>query len=101
MTRPIAPLPTPEQIAATPELVTLYALGQLLELTFRTLVSIHPDLGTPEVPYWAIDPSRARRAAHRLIMAASHLEVRIQQYRAALDLDRQTDATRLGDDPPF
>jgi hypothetical protein len=101
MKRPIAPLPTPEQIAATPELVALYVVGQGLELTFRTLVSIHPDLDNPEVPYWAIDPSRVRRAAHRLVMAASHLEARIQQYLAALDLDRQTDATRLKDDLPF
>jgi len=101
MTRPIAPLPTPEQIAATPELVALYALAQALELAFRTLVAAHPGLDNPEVPYWAIEPSRARRAAQRLIMPASHLEARIQQYLTALDLDRQTDAARLEDDLPF
>jgi hypothetical protein len=101
MTRPVAPLPTPEQIAETPERVALHALGQVLELTFRTLVSIHPDLDNSEVPYWAIDPSRASRAAHRLVMAASHLEARIEEYLTALDLDRQTDAARLEDDLPF
>ena len=101
MTRPSAPLPTPEQIAETPELVALYALGQVLELTLRTLVSIHPDLDDPDVPYWVIEPLRARQAAHRLVMAASHLEARIQQYLAALNLDRQTDAARLKDDLPF
>jgi hypothetical protein len=101
MTRPSAPLPTPEQIAETPELVALHALGQVLELTLRTLVSIHPDLDDPDVPYWVIEPSRARQAAHRLVMAASHLEARIQQYLAALNLDRQTDAARLKDDLPF
>jgi len=95
MKRPIDSLPTPEQIAETPELVALNALEHMLELTLRTLVGAHPDLVDPDVPYWAIDPSRARRAAHRLVMAASHLEARIQQYRTALDLDRQTN-----DDPP-
>ncbi len=101
MTRPIPPLPTPEQIAETPERVALHALGQVLELTLRTLVSIHPDLDNPEVPYSAIDPSRARRLAHRLVLAASHLEVGIDEYLAALDLDRQTDAARLEHDLPF
>jgi hypothetical protein len=101
MTRPIAPLPTPEQIAKTPELVVLHALEHVLELAFRTLVSIHPGLDNPEVPYWVIEPSRDRQAAHRLVMAASHLEARIQQYLAALDLDQQTDAARIEDDLPF
>jgi hypothetical protein len=101
MTRPIAPLPTPEQIAETPELVALCALGLGLELAFRTLVAAHPGLDDPDVPYWVIEPSRARQAAHRLVRVASHLEARIQQYLAALDLDRKTDATRLEDDLPF
>jgi hypothetical protein len=58
-------------------------------------------IDNPEAPYWAIDPSRARRLAHRLVMAASHLEVGIDEYLAELDLDRRTDAARLEDDLPF
>jgi len=101
MNRSIAPLPTPEQIAETPELVTLHILEHVLELTFRSLVADHPGLADPEVPYWAIDPSRARRAAHRLVRTASRLEARIQGYLTALDLDRRTNAPPPDDDRPF
>jgi hypothetical protein len=101
MKRPLTSLPTPEQIAETPELVALHTLEHVLELTFRTLVSIHPELADPDVPYWAIDPSRTRHVAHRLVMAASHLETQIQGYLAALELDRQTRVERLEDDLPF
>jgi hypothetical protein len=101
MKRPVASLPTPEQIAETPELVALHALEYMLELTLRTLVGVHPDLVDPDVPYWAIDPSRARQAAHRLVMVASHLELRIQEYLTALELDQQTNDDRREDDLSF
>ncbi len=101
MTRPLTPLPTPEQIAEAPELVAFHALEHMIELTFCTLVSIHPGLADPEVPYWAIDPSRARQAAHRFVMAASHLQTRIEEYLAALDLDQKIDARPPDDDLPF
>ncbi len=96
-----ASVPTPEQIVETPERVTLHTLDHVLALTCRMLVSIHPDLNDPDVPYWAIDPSRTRLAAHRLVIAASQLQARIEGYLAALDLDRQTDAGRPEDDLPF
>jgi hypothetical protein len=101
MKNPAALLPTPEQIAETPELVALHALEYTLELTLRTLVAGHPDLVDSDVPYWAIEPSRARRAAHRLVMAASHLEARIQEYRTAIELDQQANDDRLEDDLSF
>lgn len=101
MTRPVAPLPTPEQIAETPELLVLHTLENGLELMFRTLLSIHPGLDDPEVPYWALDPSRTRQAAHRLVLAAAHLETRIQEYLTALDLDQRTHAARPEDDRTF
>jgi len=101
VSRSIAALPTPEQISETPELVALHALAHGLELTFRTLVGAHPDLDDPDVPYWAIDPSRLRKAAHHLVMAASRLDARIEEYLTALELDRHTDADHLDDDLPF
>jgi hypothetical protein len=94
-------LPTPEQIAENPELVPLHALEQALELTYRTLVSIYPDLDDPEVPYWAIDPSRTRQAAHRLVIAGAQLKARIEEYGAILDLERLTDANQPDEDLPF
>jgi hypothetical protein len=63
MTRPIAVLPTPEQITDAPELVALHALAHGLELTFRTLVGAHPDLDDPDVPY---GPSIHRDSGKRL-----------------------------------
>jgi hypothetical protein len=101
MKRPVASLPTPEQIAETPELVALHALEHVLELTLRTLVGVHPGLHDPEVPYWAIDPSRTRQVAHCLVMAISQLNKQIDGYLAALDLDRQTEPGRPSDDIPF
>lgn len=100
MTRSI-PLPTPEQIAEAPERVILHALEHMLELTCRMFGSIHPDLNDPDVPYWAIDPSRTRQLAHRFVMAASQLQTQIEEYLTALDLDRKTDADRPEDDLPF
>jgi hypothetical protein len=101
MKRSLTSLPTPEQIAATPELVVLHTLEHVLELTFRTLVSIHPELVDPEVPYWAIDPSPTRHLAHSLVRAASQLEAQIEEYLAALERVRQTDLERREDDLPF
>jgi hypothetical protein len=99
--RPVVALPTPEQIAEQPELVALYALAHGLGLAARALVGAYPNLDDPEVPHWAIDPSRARRAAHHLVMAASHLQSRIDEYLAALELDRQDYAESISDDLPF
>ena len=76
-------------------------LEHVLELTFRTLVSIHPELVDPEVPYWAIDPSPTRHLAHSLVRAASQLEAQIEEYLAALEHVRQTDLERREDDLPF
>jgi hypothetical protein len=89
------------QIAETPELATLHALDHAIELTFRSIVAAHPGLDNEDAPYWVIKPSRSQCAASHLLAAASHLQQRIEQYRAVLDLDRQTHADRFDDDLPF
>lgn len=99
--RPVALLPTPEQTAESPELLAIHALAHSLELNDRTLISVCPDLDDPDVPYWAIDSSRARRAPHHLLTAAARLQERIDEYLAALDLDRQEHAEVISDDLPF
>ena len=101
MTRPFAALPTPEQIAEAPELVTLSALDQAIELTLRTLIAVYPGLDDTEVPYWVAEPSRAQREALHLVTTAAHLRERIERYVAGLELDRRTGAARFEDDLPF
>ena len=101
MKGPLAPLPTPEQIAETPERVTLHALDHAIELTIRTLVAAHPGLDDTDVPYWVAEPSRSQRQAHHLVTAAHHLRERIERYLAALDLERRSSDARFEDDLPF
>jgi hypothetical protein len=100
MKRPVAALPTPRQIAQTPELGTLHALDHAIELTIRTLVAVHPGLDDTDVPYWVAEPSRSQREALHLVTAADHLREPIEQYLAGLDLDRRTSAS-FEDDLPF
>ena len=94
-----ASLPTPEQIAEFPELVPLHTLLHATQLAVRSIVAAHPDLDGAGVPYWAIEPSETRRAAHRLVLAASQIERQIKRYLEALDRERNTDP--LDTDPPF
>ena len=101
MTRSFAALPTPEQIAETPELVTLCALDQAIELALRTLVAVYPGLDDTEVPYWVAEPSRAQREALHLVTAADHLRDRIERYIGGIDLDRRTGEACFEDDLPF
>jgi hypothetical protein len=101
MSRPVAALPTPEQIAETPELVALCALGQAIEITLRTLVAVYPGLDDTDVPYWVIEPSRAQREALHLMTAADQLRERIERYTALLELERRSSAARFEDDLPF
>jgi len=88
--------PTPDELADTPELAIVTALDDLLELTLRTLVSVHPQLGDDECPYWARRTSPASEAADRILVAARPLAVALQAYeRAVVRIrDDQRDADR-------
>jgi len=101
MKSPVAALPTPGQIAETPELATVHALDHAIELTVRTLVAVHPGLDDNEAPYWVAEPSRPQREALRLVAAAHHLRERIEQYVAVLKLEQRSRAARFEDDLPF
>ena len=101
MKRPAAALPTPEQIAETPERVTLSGLDPAIELTIRTLIAVRPGLDDADVPYWVIEPSKAQREAHPLVTVAYHLRQRIEQYLAVLDVNRRIGQARFEDDLPF
>lgn len=107
MNRPVsrlaspASLPTPEQIVEFPELVPLHALAHGIELTVRSIVAAHPGLGDFEAPYWVLDRSRTRHVAHRLVIAASHLQNQIDEYILYLGRDRQNHRDPLEDDLSF
>ena len=94
-------LPTPRQIAQTPELVALHALMHALELATRTMVATHPDLDGGEAPYWVTSAGRDRRSALRIANRASRLqgliEIHIAQYTACSE-SRDFD---LEEDLPF
>jgi hypothetical protein len=99
--RPRSALPTPRQIAETPELVALHALNHALELTTRALVAAHPDLDGDEAPYWVTSDDRGRRSALRIATRASRLqgliEIHIAQHTACSE-NRDFD---LDEDLPF
>ena len=99
--RPRSALPTPRQIAETPELVALHALTHALELATRTMVAVYPDLEGDEAPYWVTSTSRAQRSALRIANRASRLqgliEIHIAQHTACSE-NRDFD---LDEDLPF
>lgn len=92
------PLPTPGELDHAPELAIVAALDEILELTLRTLASLHPQLGDAECPHWARSPSAASEAAHRILAAARTLADALGAYRSVV-------ARRRGDpietDPAF
>ena len=99
--RPRSSLPTPRQIAETPELVALHALVHALELATRAMVAAHPGLDGDEAPYWVTPASRAQRSALRIANRASRLqgliEIHIAQHTACSE-NRDFD---LDEDLPF
>jgi hypothetical protein len=94
-------LPTPQQIAETPELVALHALVHALELATRALVATHPDLDGDEAPYWVSSASRARRSALRIANRASRLQGLIEEYIAQHTGCPENTDCDLQDDLPF
>jgi hypothetical protein len=91
-------LPTPDELDDAPQLAIVAALDQILDLTLRTLVSLHPQLGDAECPHWVRDVSPASEAADRILAAARPLADALEAYRGVV-------AARRGDpietDPAF
>jgi len=81
---PRFPTPTPIEIADVPELAILAALEDILDLALRALLAAHPQLGDPDCPYWAQDPSPAHAAADRILAAAVPLARALDTYRRAV-----------------
>jgi hypothetical protein len=94
-------LPTPQQIAETPELVALHALVHALELATRALVATHPDLDGDEAPYWVSSASRARRSALRIANRASRLQGLVQMHIAQHTACAESRNFDLDEDLPF
>jgi len=91
-------LPTPDDLADAPELATLAALDEILELALRVLVSVHPQLGDAECPAWARSRSPASEAADRILDAARPLAHALHAYRSIVTRRR---ADEIDADLPF
>jgi len=90
--------PTPDELAATPELGLLAALEASLDLSLLALVAAHPELCDPERPPWRIDPGPACRAAKDFVPLARKLGDAIADYRRAVATEHQRP---IEDDFPF
>ena len=99
--RPRSALPTPRQIAETPELVALHALMHALELATRAMVAAHPDLDGDEAPYWVTPTGRGQRSALRIANRASRLQGIVEEYIAQHTGCSQNTDFDLQDDLPF
>ncbi len=94
-------LPTPRQIAETPELVALHALVHALELATRALVAAHPDLDGDEAPYWVTSAGRGPRSALRIANEASRLQGLIEKHLAQHTACSDSRDFDLEEDLPF
>ena len=104
MNRPRAsqmPLPTPQQIARTPETAILRALELESELAVRALIAAHPELEGNEVPYWAGETSDTRRVARGIINCAIKLQKNIEAYFRQLEIERLSENPNFDDELPF
>lgn len=74
-------LPTPEQLAAAPELAVLSALQHLIDVTTRALVAVHPELLDE---HSALRPLDAQALlADKLVRLAARLGDATTRYHAA------------------
>jgi hypothetical protein len=94
-------MPTPRQIAETPELVALHALVHALELATRALVAAHPDLDGGEAPYWVTSAGRGRQSALRIATRASRLQGLIEKHIAQHTECSENRDCDLEEDLPF
>jgi hypothetical protein len=94
-------IPTPDDLAAAPELAILAALDHTLNLAAAALACEYPELADPERPYWLGSPPRVVTAAATLLRRTRELERALRAYRKAVEIRRQDDASRNLGDLPF
>jgi hypothetical protein len=99
--RKIGRTPTPDDPVDAPELAILAALESVLELVARALVCAHPELADPERPYWLRQASCVTAAAETVIQLSAEMKQVIIEYREALEIRRQDEASAHPDDPTF
>jgi len=94
-------LPTPQQIARTPEIAILRALELQSELLVRALVAAHPQLDQHEVPYWVGEPVETRTIARNVIDCAISMRTTIGDYLRAVEIERLAENPNFDDELPF
>jgi len=94
-------IPTPDDLAAAPELAILAALDHTLELAASALACAHPELLDPERPYWLGSPTRAVTTAQTLVCRTRRLQRALRAYRNAVEIRRQHDVSDPLDDFRF
>jgi len=94
-------IPTPDDLADSPELAILAALDHTLELAASALACAHPELLDPERPYWLGPPTRAVTVAQTLVRRTRGLQRALRAYREAVEMRRQDEASRTLGDLPF
>ena len=80
-------LPTPPEIADTPELAVLASAQSALELMGRALVAANPELVNQDAPEVA-EPPPLLDAAQALIRHAAETEELIERYVEQVDRNR-------------
>jgi hypothetical protein len=88
-------IPTPDDLADSPELAILAALDHTLALAASALVCAHPELLDPERPYWLGSPTRAATIAQTLVRRTRRLQRALRTYRGAVEIRHRT---RVPDD---
>lgn len=94
-------LPTPQEIAETPELVALHALVHALELATRARLAAHPDLDGGGAPYWVTETGRGWCSALRIANRASRLQGLIEKHIAQHTANPENRNFDLEEDLPF
>jgi hypothetical protein len=91
-------IPTPDDLAAAPELAILAALDHTLDLAASALACAHPELMDPERPYWRGSPTRALTIAETLVRRTRGFQRAIRAYRTALEIrPRREESPHLDD----
>lgn len=79
----LAGLPTPPDLATSPELGALYLLQQAIEVSTRVLIAANPVLVSDERPHW-VEKSAAAGAAERLIVQLGGIAKAVEDYTTAV-----------------
>jgi len=83
------PLPTPPELAQSPQLAILALLEFALELAIHALIAQHPQLCDHERPYWIaqIPSTPSSVMAEAILSTADSLKQSVDDYRHFLRLE--------------